>query len=94
MANRELRVSINGDMVAAVQSVAKARRTPPATVVEAALTLYLDAGHIVEQAVEAARVSIIRTMAVEDQIRAIADYVVDVRRAEIIEADRTARASE
>jgi len=94
MANRELRVSIDGDMVEAVQSVAKARREHPANVVEAALNLYLDAGHIVEQAAEAARVAIIRTSAVEDQIRAIADYVVDVRRAEVGEADRAARASE
>lgn len=77
----ELRVSIDPAVKAGLDALAKATGRQPGAVVESALRLILDPLPAFAQAQALLAAHQQRTMALEDQVRVIADYIVDARRA-------------
>lgn len=77
----ELRVSIDPAVKAGLDALAKVTGRQPGAVVESALRLILDPLPAFAQAQALLAAHQQRTTALEDQVRVIADYIVDARRA-------------
>ena len=98
MARRPVRISVDEALWAAVEAAARARGIAPHLFVEEALTAALGPSEAVarltelaEAASTSAREAQASAAAMEDQIRVISDFIVDLYRAEVEASDRAGR---
>ena len=95
MARRPVRIALDEALWAAVEAAALARRIAPHAFVEEALTAALGPSETVARLTELAEAAAVSTRearasaaAMEDQIRVISDFIVDLYRAEARASDR------
>ena len=98
MARRPVRVALDEALWAAVEAAARARGIAPYLFVEEALTAALGPSEAVarvaalaEAAATSAREARANAAAMEDQIRVISDFIVDLYRAEAQASDTAGR---
>lgn len=94
MTRRPVRIALDEAVWAAVEAAARARRIAPHAFVEEALTAALGPSETVarlaefaEAATTSAREARASAAAMEDQIRVISDFIVDLYRAEAQASD-------
>lgn len=78
----DLRVSIPSDVKAGLDALARATGRQPGDIVAQALCLILDPLPALVQAQRTLAAYEQRTASIEDQLRVVADYCVDARRAQ------------
>lgn len=81
MAKSELRVSLDGDVKASLDALARASGRTQADIVEQALRILLDPLPVLVTAAKAVAAYQAQAESTAQQIRVIADYVVDAHRA-------------
>lgn len=83
MATIRPRISVDEDLWNAVEATAKLRRQHPSTLVEEALNAYLDQSKTVSMLFKIASELVSNEARTQDDIRYIADYIVDKYRSEV-----------